>query len=127
MFFYEDVINLDTDPIIPENKKRIGWKIKTHKKGGQFKWDPTKLEFFVDESQYKRPHGRDLLETLTNQPTANANLLDFLIKYPFLIPDEWKEDESGYGRTIFFWGTVYSNYHTDPEIRYLQWDEEEGI
>jgi hypothetical protein len=54
-------------------------------------------------------------------PVMNANVLDFLLANPDLIPEEWKKDEHGNTRYIFFWGTVYRDRGGDLYVRYLCW------
>ena len=46
----------------------------------------------------------------------NANVLDYLLANPHLIPEEWK------GKYVFFWGTVYHRRDGDPCVRCLGWN-----
>ncbi|MDO8633009.1 MAG: hypothetical protein Q7K38_00455, partial [Candidatus Wildermuthbacteria bacterium] len=52
---------------------------------------------------------------LAGKPVMNANVLDYLLKNPHLIPDEWK------GKYLFFWGTVYRGSVGCLYVRYLCW------
>ena len=51
--------------------------------------------------------GHELRDELTGKPVLNANELDALYDNPHLIPEDWKKDERGNIRFIFFWGTIY--------------------
>ncbi len=112
------VIDCDTDPFIPN-----GWRVEEHKKGGQFVWDPTKVELYLSKSQKdgKTIEGNKLRKELENDPVFNANLLDYLLKNPHLIPEEWKKDEKGNTRDIFFWGTIYRDSDGSLYVRCLYW------
>jgi hypothetical protein len=56
-------------------------------------------------------------------PVMNANVLDYLLANPDLIPEEWKKDEKGNTRYIFFWGTVYRRSNGNLCVRCLYWDD----
>lgn len=114
--YNEHVINLDADPRIPYD----GWKVEEHKKGGQFKWDPAKVQLFLHKKQQGGSiEGNKLRKELADMPVYNANLLDYLLDNPHLIPDEWKVDEKGNTRFIFFWGTIYRDSDGSLYVRYL--------
>ena len=49
----------------------------------------------------------------------NANILDYLLAHPELIPEEWK------GKYIFFWGTIYRLSDGRLCVRYLIWNGSE--
>ena len=99
----DTTIDLDINPRPYKN-----WKIKEHKKGGPFKWDPAKVDLFLhDEQRVGGITGKKLRKKIAHIETFNINLLDYLLANPSLIPDDWKEDEKGETRFIFFWGTVY--------------------
>ncbi len=106
------IVDLDADPFVPE-----GWKVEEHIKGGQFEFDPTKVVLHLDEEQ--REFGvivsNRLWEGLKGRPVYNANLLDFYLAHPHLIPEEWK------GKEIFFWGTIYCHSNGFLCIRCLVW------
>ncbi len=106
------LIDLDSDPMVPK-----GLELEEHRKGGQFEFDPTKIVLRLDEGQKdgRIIKGHELRKKLANQPVFNANLLDFLLAHPNLIPEEWK------GKAIFFWGTIYRDSNGDLCVRYLVW------
>lgn len=99
------VIDCDADPFIPYD----GWTVEKHQQRGQFTWDPSKIKHYRSQNQMKgkRIEGNKLRKELVDQPTENANLLDYLLKSPHLIPEAWKKDEEGNTLYTFFWGTIY--------------------
>lgn len=108
----EHLIDLDADPFVPN-----GWKVEDHQKGGQFKWDAIKVKLHLSKKQKGGSiEGNKLRKELKGQPVYNANLLDYLLKNPHLIPEEWK------GKYVFFWGTIYRSSGGDLCVRCLYWD-----
>lgn len=108
----EHLIDLDADPFIPN-----GWKVKEHKKGGLFKFDPANISLYLSKKQKNGiVSGNDLHKELANKPTLNANVLDYLLAHKELIPEEWK------GKAIFFWGTIYRDSNGYLCVRCLGWD-----
>lgn len=103
-------IDLDASPYLPN-----GWSAEEHKKGGFLKWDPTKVRLHFSENQQggKYVEGNKLRKELETQPVYNANLLDFYLAHPELIPEEWK------GKSVFFWGTIYRLSDGRLYVRYL--------
>lgn len=63
--------------------------------------------------------GYELREELTGKPVLNANVLDALTDNVHLIPEDWKKDERGDARYIFFWATIYRDAAGDLCVRYL--------
>jgi len=49
----------------------------------------------------------------------NANILDALLANLHLLPKDWKQDENGDTRFIFFWGTIYRGWRGNLCVRYL--------
>lgn len=120
----DHIINCDADPFTPQ-----GWEVIEHKRMGQWKWDPTKVNLHLSENQKggKIIEGNELRKELASMAVLNANVLDYLLRNPHLIPDEWKKDENGNTRYIFFWGTIYRYSDGFLCVRYLcfhdgQWD-----
>lgn len=118
----EHAIDCDANAFNPWVKD--GWTIEEHQKGGQWKFDPKQVEFFLTSVQKdgKVIEGNKLRKELAKKPVFNANVLDYLLAHPELIPDEWKTDGNGNTRYIFFWGTVYRSRDGDLCVRYLCWD-----
>ena len=107
----EHLIDCDADPFIPSYLKEV----VSHQKGGRFVFDPTKIKLHLsmDQTDGKYIKGTKLQKELANNPVPNANVLDYLLAHPTLIPDEWK------GKYIFFWGTVYRGSGGSLYVRFL--------
>jgi len=101
----EHLVNCDADPFVPN-----GWSVEEHRKGGMVKWDPRRVVLHLSKKQQggKVVEGNNLRKELANMPVLNANVLDFLLANPHLIPKEWK------GKLVFFWGTIYC--HSDGRL-----------
>lgn len=112
----ECLIDCDALPFVPE-----GWKVVEHQKGGPFNWDASQVVLHLDDDQKsgKVVEGSKLLAKLAKAikqgDLLNANVLDFLLANPHLIPEEWK------GKAVFFWGTVYRDRSGDLCVRCLFW------
>lgn len=108
------IIDCDTDPFMPK-----GWTVKEHKKGGQIKWGSKKVMLHLSKKQHgsKVIGGHDLRQELENRLVLNANVLDYLLTNPHLIPKEWR------GSHVFFWGTVYRDPGGDLCVRCLRWGD----
>lgn len=116
----EHVINLNAGPFIPN-----GWSVEQHQQGGPFKWDPKAVELYLSEPQRKEKsiEGNKLRKELENKAVLNANVLDYLLAHPNLIPEEWKKDEKNRTRYIFFWGTIYRSSYGCLYVRCLYWND----
>ena len=106
-------VDLDADPFIPE-----GWELIEHERRGHVKWGECAWHLFVAENQRQDKYtvpGVELRRQLRIWDTANANLLDFLLRNPSRIP-------TGFGRglNIGFWGTLYHNSDGLLTIRTLR-------
>jgi len=119
-------IDLTLDPIA-----HCGWQIEEHQRVvddsiNVIVWDPTRVELYVDETQKNgNVDGFMLRKRLRDKPVLSAKVLDFLLRHPQLIPEDWKKkDERGKPRRIFFFGTTYCRPNDDLYVRYLCWDEE---
>jgi len=107
----EHLIDCDSAPLVPN-----GWTVEEHKKGGFLKFDPAKISLYRSKKQKKGIiGGHDLRKELANKPVMNANVLDYLLAHPELIPEEWK------GEYTFFWGTIYRGSDGGLYVRYLGW------
>ena len=104
-------VDLDADPFLPKE-----WKVEEHIKGGKFEFDPKKIALHLDAKQIGGViGGNELRGKLKGKPVFNANLLDSLLAYPNLIPEEWKS------KAIYFWDTIYRISNGDLVVRYLVW------
>ncbi|MEI7742005.1 MAG: hypothetical protein WCJ29_05920 [bacterium] len=106
-------INLEAPPFVPR-----GWTVEEHRGTGELLVrDIPKIRLFTAETQ-KGPGigGAVLRKELAEKPVLNANVLDFLLKNPDLIPNEWQNSQ------VYFWGTVYRGKDGFVRIRMLHWD-----
>lgn len=113
------VIDCDADPYVPED-----WTLVEHIKGGMIESDSPKIFPGTSPSQ-KIKHGpvlgRTILREFRDKPTClilNANVLDFWLKHPELIPKVvYRALQSGY--KIAFWGTIYHDAAGRAVVRHL--------
>ena len=90
-----------------------------------FEWDPSKVSFKLFGKQKKKEGsvcGMELWKEMEKLPVFNANLLDYLIGNPYLIPEEWKVTSSGEIRYIFFWGTTFLDEDSRICVACLYWN-----
>ena len=113
----EHIINCDANPFIPN-----GWEVEEHQKSGQFRWnkDAQKDALWLAKGQQngKVLEGNKLRKELVNKPVLNANVLDYLLANPHLVPEEWK------CKAVFFWGTIYRDSRGFLCVRYLCWSDD---
>ena len=111
----EHVIDCDADPFMPE-----GWKVDEHKKSGKVKWTKELIQLYRSAGQKdgKCIEGSKLRKELASKSVLNANVLDYLLAHPELIPEEWK------GKYVFFWGTIYRNSNGYLCVRFLYWHDD---
>ena len=107
----QHLINCDADPFLPHYLSGV----VSHQKDGQLVFDSTKIKLHFSPNQIngKYMRGEQLRMELANEPVLNANILDYLLAHPTLIPDEWE------GKYIFFWGTIYHNSKNSLYVRCL--------
>ncbi|WKZ26279.1 MAG: hypothetical protein QY304_02705 [Candidatus Paceibacterota bacterium] len=124
----DHIILGNADPFVPS-----GWEVEKHQKSGDLKLtrdgddlylDGKKIEFFLSPNQQcdKVIKGDKLRKELEGKPVLNANVLDYLLAHPDLIPDSWKVDDQGRTRYLLFWGTVYRSPGGRLCVRFLSWD-----
>lgn len=107
------IIDLDADPFVPDD-----WEVVEHHRMGEFEWDPKRIHLYLSPKQKGKKfcNGNELREELRDKTPLNANFGDYLLKYPHLIPEEWK------GKLIFLWGTIYRDSDGRLYVRYLVWN-----
>lgn len=112
------IIDCGVNPVVP-----IGQTLEEHDTSEPFVFDPSKITFYIDEAQRNSGgiEGNLLRNKLADKRVLNANVLDFLLLNPELIPEEWKTDDAGRTRFIYFWGTRYTRYSSEC-IRCLYWN-----
>ena len=106
------LINCDTEPFLPD-----GWQgVEFHRKHGEFLWSQDKVQLYLaDGQQSGTVVGTELRTVLGGKSVLNANVLDYLLAHPQLIPESWK------GKLVFFWGTIYRSADGGLCVRYLGW------
>jgi len=113
-------VDLAADAPLPKEwSASDGWKIEEHRKGNpQWRYEPSQLRLHLSPNQQGDKYivGDKLRKELVSVPVMNANLLDWLLLHPELIPDSWK------GKYVFFWGTIYRHRGGSLCVRYLYWD-----
>lgn len=112
-------IDCDASPFVPS-----GWSVLPdteqlpNRVKGIFAWDPAAAKLYLSKKQKVSSYivGNDLRRELRSQPVFPAQVLDYLLAHPELIPEEYK------GKYVFFWGTIYRYSHGRLCVRYLCWD-----
>jgi len=107
----QNLIDCDSAPFIPK-----GWLLEEHRRNGFFEFDPAKISLYLSRKQkIGSIGGHDLRKDLSDKPVMNANVLDYLLAHPEIIPEEWKN------KYIFFWGTIYRYSDGSLYVRCLDW------
>ncbi len=105
-----------------------GCSIAFHNQWEMRYWDPSAFNHYFDRrlnpATGQAATGLDLQDAYRKFETPNSCILDFLLKYPVLIPNDWKyvpysQKKAPFKKTVF-WGTVYQ---CDDLlfVRYLTW------
>ncbi len=117
-YLVKHIIDCDSNPYLPD-----GWSVEEHQKGGQLEWDPEKIQLWLSKSQKDGGYieGNKLRKELKSQSVLNANVLDYLLANPHLIPEEWK------GKYVYFWGTIYRSRSGNLIVRCLYWGGDKWI
>lgn len=124
----DHTIDCDADPQLPG-----GCRVKTHQKGGLYKWDPEKIELYLGPQQSSR-NGiscSKLEKIIARKRVLNACVLAYLLKHPSLIPQSWKN------KYVCFWGTIFEGIddcvaalHFDgkkADIRYIRLEHGDSL
>jgi len=97
---------------------------KLERRGDDLYLDGKKILLHLEKSQKDDSiQGHKLREKLAKQTVLDANILDYLVEHPELIPDTWKQDEEGRTRYVFFWGTVFRHADGNLCVRCLCWGD----
>ncbi len=123
------VIDCDAPSFIPSGD----WKIAGPEHQlpgsvpGQLVWDPAKIEFAFSLNQRTgMVLGTELARYLAWKELLRANVLDYLLAHPEIIPNSWKEYRPPkcrlVGCYIYFWGTIYQDKDGDLFVRCLHYD-----
>lgn len=121
-------VNLDATPKPPFAGAQIehqstgeqGWVTVEKKADGLYVAD-RKVTLWLSEHQQgdKSLRGHELREELTGALVLHPNILDALYEHQSLIPEDWKKDEQGRIRFVFFWTVIFRNADGDLFVRDL--------
>jgi len=110
----EHIIDCTVPPFTPE-----GWEIEKHIKGIIIQWNEytggkiiDHLEKIADHNIFIDPDELSGEMPLTAMPLT-ANILDYLVDHPRLVPREWR------GKDVLFFGTLYRDRAGNLVVRYL--------
>lgn len=112
------LIDCDTAPFCPDI-----WTVEDHHKDGQLVFDPANIQLYLCNGQMdgRSIEGHKLRKELAKMHVMNANVLDYLVAHPELIPDSWKTNKNGNTHYIYFFGTIYRNGCGRLYVRFLYW------
>ncbi len=112
----EHFIDTDAAPF-----ERPGFKVEKHIGRGLWQYKLASIELFRSEKQKRNYQEgnklKEVIEALKSRKALNANVLDYLLAHPELIPESWK------GKAVFFWGTIYRYSNGNLCVRYLYWSD----
>ena len=111
-------IDCDAEPSIP---KEVGGKIETHLQEGTIQWDFRRFKLHTEYEQEQvlgGINGHEILKKLQHKGVLNACVLEYLLKHPKLIPEEWKK------RIVYFWGTIYRSRNNDLYVTSIFWESQ---
>jgi hypothetical protein len=80
------------------------------------------LDLSPNQQNGKTIKGHKLRKELKNKQVLNACIMDALRANTQLIPEDWKQDEQGRTRYIYFWGTIFRRADGSLCVEYLYWD-----
>lgn len=104
-------VDLRSDPYLPKD-----WSLISHRRANLWEFNPKKISLYLSGPQKNGIIAvNELREDLLQRKVFNANLLDYLLLYPELIPESWK------GLELIFWGTIYQAPGGSLCVRYLRW------
>lgn len=89
-------------------------------RAGRLSWDVEVQREALYLSERQQPgetiQGMELYKELKAKsiPMLNANVLDYLLAKPHLIPKSWE------GKRVDFWGTIYLDFNGRPSVRCLR-------
>ncbi len=126
------IVDLSVSPKLPfpgatlETPLGVGTAKLERRTDGNLYVDGHKIILYLSEHQQngKDIQGSELRKELSlagqaGNPVLNANILDVLLANLHLIPENWKKDEHGNTRCIFFWGTIYRDPDGPLCVRFL--------
>ncbi|KKP78199.1 MAG: hypothetical protein A2271_04325 [Candidatus Moranbacteria bacterium RIFOXYA12_FULL_35_19] len=107
------LVNLDAPIKLPFDGAEIksqagtGW-VKVEKRSDGLYVDGQKVILYLSERQKNgKIKGYELREELSGKLVLHPNILDALMDNLHFIPEDWKQDENGNIRFIFFWAVIF--------------------
>jgi acyl dehydratase len=112
LYVTKHIIDCDAEPYLPKD-----WTVIDHRKGGMLEWNPTKIKFYLSEGQKgaKSINGHDLRTELAEIPVLNANVHDYLMINPHVIPEDFRD------KHLCFWGTIFRSPGGGYYVRCMCW------
>ncbi|MFZ4631870.1 MAG: hypothetical protein ACOYL8_01525 [Patescibacteria group bacterium] len=96
--YFKYFIDCGAAPYVPEILK-----LATHSWHGVIDFCSVDISLYLSSVQKSGiPSGIDLRNEINSEAVLNANVLDYLLANPKLIPKDWRN------KRVFFWGTIYS-------------------
>jgi hypothetical protein len=93
--------------------------------GGRFVWNPQQVFLYQAQGQLEEGGmiGRAILKELDDkgEQPFSSSLLDYLFRYPELIPEAWKMKQGRRCRKIWFPGTTFANKHGHECVSFMCW------
>lgn len=115
----DQIIDFDSTP-----HTQSGWELRASDQiksrlTGKWRFNPEAIEKYLSKEQKKGGIiiGNNLKDELDGVPVVGAQLLDFCLANPHLIPKEWKR------KAACFWGTIYRTSSGRPCVQSLVWDQ----
>jgi len=101
-----------------------GW-VKVEKRGDGLYVDGRKVILHQSKRQKDGNviQGHEFREELSGKPVLHPNIMDALLEYPSFIPEDWKKDENGNTRFIFFWAVIFRGAVGGLFVRYFCWGD----
>jgi hypothetical protein len=100
----QHLIDCDTPPrTFPAKFSSTRWVIARHSTHGHFYWKASAVQLVLVSCRRKNDEtiGAEIPAELEGKRTLNANVLNYLLANPELIPKDWRSKE------VCFWGTIY--------------------
>ena len=120
------MVNLASAPVLPFDNAAIehnaggGWVKVEKKKDGLYVNGEKVVLRLAPAQKTGTIRGHELRTELGNN-VLHPNILDALYDHAHLIPDDFKQDEQGRTRYIFFWGVIFRDSYGHLFVRFLAW------
>jgi hypothetical protein len=116
-----NIVDCDAMPEIlsdwQKEEHRKSGKVELEHRDGKLYANGQEVARYLSEKQKdgKVVGGHELRQELADKPVLNACVLDYLLKHPELIPEEWKNG------VTYFWGTIFRRSGGNLYVAYLFW------